>query len=170
MRRLFLSIVLLTGTATVVSAQTAATLQRDLESTLQAAQAAANRPGDESLDCEALQNELFANAKHPAVQSRIATAGAWAQDKQAAMNPMGGEMTTQGALTLFGGLVPGGDYAAIAAARAQAPMQQAQVARNLQQSTRMAQDMMGILPQMMRGQRVVELARARNCAWLQEQK
>ncbi len=32
----------------------------------------------------------------------------------------------------------------------------------------MAQEMMSIMPQMMRGNRVIQLAQARNCAWLAE--
>ncbi|HZO00375.1 MAG TPA: hypothetical protein VFB93_04180 [Burkholderiales bacterium] len=46
-----------------------------------------------------------------------------------------------------------------------AQSQQIEAAQNIQQRMQQAQEMIGIMPQMMRGQRVIELAQARNCEW-----
>ena len=43
---------------------------------------------------------------------------------------------------------------------------QAEAAQNIQSRMQQAQEMIGILPHVMRGQRVIELAQARNCDWL----
>jgi hypothetical protein len=62
-------------------------------------------------------------------------------------------------------VVPGVDAAATAAMAAQAPAMQAQTQANVQARAQQAQSMTAMLPQMMRGQRLVELAQARNCDW-----
>ena len=53
-----------------------------------------------------------------------------------------------------------------AAAQAQAAQASVEAARNVQQMEERMNDMMTILPQMMRGQRLMELAQARKCDWL----
>jgi hypothetical protein len=168
MLRLFVLIVFLSGISTLASAQTPASTYGELQSALEAAQAGATRPGDESLSCEALETELVATVKQPAVQSYVAKSGAVAQERAAALNAASAGMATQSALTLFSSIVPGGAWAGHAAAVAQAQAQQAQAATNIQQRMQQAQEMMGIMPYLMRGQRVIELAQARSCAWLQE--
>jgi len=74
-------------------------------------------------------------------------------------------VATQTALTLFGSLVPGGAGLGLAGTAAMAQSQQIEAAQNIQQRMQQAQEMIGIMPQMMRGQRVIELAQARNCEW-----
>lgn len=86
----------------------------------------------------------------------------------AAINAAAARAATQTALTIFGTLVPGGDWAAVGAAAAMAPAQQAQAAQNVQQRMQQGQEMMRVLPQLMRGQRVIELAQARKCGWIQQ--
>ena len=54
MLRLFVLIVFLSGISTLASSQTRGSTYGELQSTLDAAQAGAIRPGDESLTCEAL--------------------------------------------------------------------------------------------------------------------
>ena len=68
-------VLLVAITCTVFGAafgQSPATMYGDIQSSLAAAEAAANRPGDESLRCGALQSELIASAKDPAMQSFVA--------------------------------------------------------------------------------------------------
>lgn len=168
MLRLFVLIVFLTGISALAHAQTPGSTYADLQSTLEAAQAGAIRPGDESLSCEALESELVATVKQPALQSYVAKSGAAAQEQLAAMNAASAGIATQSALTLFSSVVPGGAWAGLGAAAAQAQAQQAQAATNIQQRMQEAQEVMGIMPYIMRGQRVIELAQARNCAWLRE--
>jgi hypothetical protein len=65
-------------------------------------------------------------------------------------------------------MVPGGGGGGHSAAVAQAEAQKLQAARNIQERMQMAQEMMNIMPQMMRGNRVIQLAQARDCGWLAE--
>ncbi|MFN2400233.1 MAG: hypothetical protein ABR543_16585 [Gemmatimonadaceae bacterium] len=168
MLRLSVLIALLGGISASTSAQTPGTMYGDLQSALEKAQAGAHRPGDESLSCEALESELVAAAKDPALQSYVAKMGAVAQEKLGALNAASKVMAAQSAVTVFSSIVPGGAWAGQAAAAAQLPAQQAQAARNIQEAMQQAQEMMPVMPQLMRGQRVIELAQARDCAWLRE--
>jgi hypothetical protein len=168
MVRLFLLIVFLSGIAALASAQTPESTYRELQSTLDVSQAGAIRPGDESLSCEALESELVAAVKQPAVQWYVAKSGAAAQERAAALNAASAGTAAQSALTLFSSIVPGGAWAGHAAGVAQAQAQQAQAASNIQQRMQRAQEMIGIMPYLMRGQRVIDLAQVRNCAWLRD--
>ncbi len=161
-------IAFLGGISASTVAQTPQTMQGDLESALQKAQTAAYRPGDESLSCEKLESELVVVVKDPALQSHVAKSGAVAQEKIAAMNAASQNMAAQSALTIFSSIVPGGAWAGQAAAAAQLPAQRMQTARNIEQAMLQAQEMIGVMPQIMRGQRVLELAQARDCAWLRD--
>jgi len=162
------TIALLCAVSSAASGQAPATMYGDLQSSLSAAEAAANRPGDESLACDALQSELVASAKDPAFQSFVAKSGAIAQEKMAAMSAGAAGMGTQAAITIMGSVVPGGAWAGHAASVAQAEAAKAQAARNMQQSMQQAQEMMTIMPRLMRGQKVIELAQKRDCTWLKE--
>ena len=166
MLRLFAVIAVLSAMTAPVRAQTPASTYTDLQAGLEAAQAAANRPGDAALGCDALEKELVASVKHPAVESYMAKSGAAAKEQMAAMNAARGRAATQTALTLFGSLVPGGAGLGLAGTAAMAQSQQLEAARNIEQRMQQAQEMIGIMPQMMRGQRVIELAQARNCDWM----
>ena len=168
MFRMFMSIVWLGGITALASAQTPGSTYDQLQQTYAAAEAAAVRPGDENLDCDGLATELVAVAKDSAVQAYIVKAGAAAQRQYDAMNAAAAAMAAQSAFTLIGSIVPGGGWAGHSAAVAQAEAQKLQAARNIQERMQMAQEMMSIMPQMMRGNRVVQLAQARNCAWLAE--
>lgn len=168
MSRISVLIALLGGIYASASAQTPGAMYGDLQSALEKAAAGADRPGDGSLNCEALEDELVTVAKAPALQSYIAKMGAVAQEKIDAMNAASKGMAAQSAITIFSSIVPGGAWIGQAAAAAQLPAQQAQAARNIQQTMQQAQELMPIMPQLMRGQRVIELAQARNCTWLRE--
>jgi hypothetical protein len=156
----------LVGVAASSAAQMPALDPAELEAALASAQAAAVRPGDEALDCEALEGELVAVARDPALQAHVSRSGAIAQEKIDAMNGMAAAAAAQTALTIFSAVVPGGAWLGQAAAAAQLPAQQAQAAHNLEQSVQQARDLMTVMPQILRGQRVIELAQARECAWL----
>lgn len=136
----------------------------ELGAAMQAAQAQAVRPGDEALDCDALENELTTVASDPALQARVQAAGAAAQERAPA--PSGRSAGAAAAMTLFSSMVPGLDMAGLAASAAQAQGQQAQAAATMQTRMQQMQSMMANLPLMMRGQRVVELAQARKCDWI----
>lgn len=158
----------LSGTAAWCAAQSPETRYRELQSALEAAQAQALRPGDEALSCQALESELVTTANDPSVQSVVAKQGAAAQEQQAAINAASSRIASQTAVTVFSSIVPGGGWAGLAMGMAQGQAQQAQAASNIQQRMQQSQEMMGIMPQIMRGARVMELAQARNCAWLRD--
>jgi hypothetical protein len=162
------AIVLLHAVSAAAFGQSTAAMYGDLQSSMAAAAAAATRPGDEALGCEALQSELVATAKDPAVQVFVAKSGAIAQDKMAAMSAAGAGMGAQAAMTIMSSLGPGGAWAGYGANVAQAQAAQGMAARNMEQQMQQAPEMMTIMPQMMRGQKVIGLAQRRNCEWLQE--
>ena len=146
-------------------AQMTAPKAMEMQSRLEAAQAAASRAGDAALTCDQLENELVGTAKDPSLQSFVANSGGVAKEQMNALNVASGRAATQTALTLISAVVPGGRALGFAGMAAQASTQQADAARNIPQSIQQAQDMMAILPQLLRGQRVIELAQARDCAW-----
>lgn len=168
MFRIIVSFVLLNGFSLAAAAQSPGSAYQQMQSELEAAQANALRPGDESLDCEALSAELVATVQQPAVQSYVARSGAAAQARAAALSKASTGMAARSALTLFGSLVPGGAWIAHGVGAAQAQAQQAQAAGQIEQRMRQAQEMMTIMPQLMRGQRLIELAQSRACPWLAE--
>jgi hypothetical protein len=136
-----------------------------LEAALAAAQASASRPGDESLGCAALEKELTTQANDPALRSYIEKSGAAAQEKMAAMNAAQGRTKSEAAATLFSSIMPGADMAMTLGAAAQGPGQQAQAAQGMQARMQQMNELVAVMPQLMRGQRVIELGQARNCAW-----
>ena len=154
------------GSFGLVHAQMTAPNSMEMQSQLEAAQAAASRAGDAALSCDQLENELVVAAKDPSLQSFVAKGGGVAKEQMNALNAASGRAATQTALTVISAVVPGGRMLGFAGMAAQASTQQADAARNVQQSIQQAQDLMAILPQLMRGHRVIELAQARDCAWI----
>jgi hypothetical protein len=139
-----------------------------MQAAFQKAQADSIRPGDEKLDCDALKEEMIENASKPEVQAYVEKSGAWAKKEKDAMKPGKGRVAVQTAVSVFSSVVPGGDWAGIMAAKAQAPMQQAQTMQRLQEHMQMMNEMIPIMPYMMRGQRVVDLAKMRSCDWAKD--
>jgi hypothetical protein len=133
---------------------------------MEAAQAAASRPGDDQFDCDQLQQEFAATTTDPALHAQIQAAGAQAQADMAAMGgPANAEVARQTATTAAGSLVPGARMPALAATAANAEAAKARGAERIESRMAQAGQMSAMLPNMMRGQRLVELATARQCAW-----
>jgi hypothetical protein len=141
----------------------------DLEVKMAAAVAGANKPGDVALGCEAIQKELVATVKDPAMQAVFVKQGAWAQQQIDKLNAVPGAPTGSVAAQLLTGFapsfVPGLGAAGMAAQAAQAQAMEAQATMNQQQMMQRMQGMSTILPQLMRSQRLVELGQARKCEW-----
>lgn len=151
--------------STSAVAQDAARFQ-NLANGLDKAQREAVREGDERLDCPALEQQLIAAVTAPPVQDYIAKSGERAQQDMARAQPDPARMTAQAALTAFSSLVPGGAWVGFMAAAGQAAGMQMQAAQNVEQRMQQANEMVKILPQLLRGQRVIELAQARQCEWV----
>jgi hypothetical protein len=147
-----------------------------LQTAMADAQTKAIRPGDAAMNCDSLQRDLQAAVLDPAVQNVAKENGAVAKEKLDELEKGTAEAraaaATQVAGNIFMGItsafVPGagalGAASQQAAARAQAA--QAATAKNLQDITAMMDRMIVILPQVMRGQRVMELAYGKQCPWI----
>jgi hypothetical protein len=131
--------------------------------------AQASRPGDERLSCDQLQAEIVATMQDPAVQTAVAENGAQAQQQLDLMNAAQGAMRAQIGVSLFMGLasafIPGMGYLQpLMEAR-----QERQRQETMERAAQMLERMLPIMPQMMRGQRLYELAQAQQCAFLRQQ-
>ena len=146
---------------------------RQMQAAMEDAQKNAKRPGDDSLTCDALQNELVATVQDPAVQSVMQKQGAWGKEQQEKLDEAransGGAGSTAGQLAagFIAGFVPGFGAARSAAQNAQMHRQMQQAAANQEELQQRMQEMMTIMPQLMRAQRVSELAQRRKCDWIQ---
>jgi hypothetical protein len=149
-----------------------------LQTAMADAQTKAIRPGDAAMNCEALQGALQAAVLDPAVQTVAKQNGAVAQEQLDAIEKGTAEAKAAAATRIASGMVQGlasafvpgaGAFTAAsqqAAARAQAAQAQTQVAKNLQDMNAMMDRMIVILPQLMRGQHVMELAYGKQCPWI----
>ncbi|HEX5038446.1 MAG TPA: hypothetical protein VFX30_14930 [bacterium] len=138
-----------------------------MQEAMDAAEAGAKRPGDESLSCDALQKELGTVMKDPSVQAMVAQAGKQSQKDMEKMKNAKSQVALGTASSVAGSL-PGGDWAQLGAAMAQAPGQMAQAQQHRQEIQQMGGGMADALPSMMRGQRIMELAQAKKCEWAQQ--
>ena len=157
-------------------------LAEQLEAAQAAGEANASRPGDEALSCEALQAELVAIAQSTEMQSFAQTAGVQAQADLAKINEaQAAQQAAAGSRPrLFRGMVQGAASAVVpglgqaqagaqqAAAIAQSAQAQEEVRQNQQSMLALGGQAAAMAGPMMRGQRVMELAQARDCAWLKE--
>jgi hypothetical protein len=138
----------------------------DLQTAMAAAQAKSIHPGDEAMTCGALEKEFVANVTDSTVQTLVAKQGAEAQKQQKEVAAKG-QITSQAAMTMFSAFAPAGGWASLAAAEGQASTAQAQTAENLQKRMQQMNDLVSIMPKLMRAQRLLQLSMARNCTWLQ---
>ena len=148
-----------------------------MQAAADAAQKNAKRPGDEVMSCEAGQNELVATMQDPKVQTVIGKQGAWAKQQQDKLNagmaaanggPSKGSIAAQMAKGFATSMVPGAGMAQVAAQQAQAKRQIAESAQNQADMFARMNEMMTIMPQMMRAQRLAELGQNKKCDWAQE--
>jgi hypothetical protein len=176
-------VVAVIGVVVYAEPQNAAQMQQmqqlqKLQTAMADAQTKAVRPGDAEMSCDALQSELQAAVLDPAVQKVAQENGAVAKEKLDALEKGTAEAkaaaATSMASSIFMGitsaLVPGagmiGAAGQQAAARAQAAQAQAAAAKNIQDMNAMMDRMIVILPQMMRGQHVMQVAYGKQCPWM----
>jgi hypothetical protein len=106
-------------------------------------QTEAVRPGDELLDCDGLEKELIASMSDPAVQSHLTKIGVKKQAQPSLISSSPRNLNAPKTKTT-------------------------QLAtRNLQLEIRQMNELLAIAPQLIRGQRVLQLAQSRQCRWLQ---
>ena len=179
MARYVLALLLVAIVARPVFSQNSMQPHQKMQAAMAQAQSKAIKKGDEKLSCDALLTELMSVTQDPAMQAAATKLGAWSKEKQDALNAKAaaakGEMAVGMTMGLMSSLVtafiPGLSAmtggAGMARQQAQATQQQAEAARNVQSIAEMVDVMMPILPNLMRGERVIELAQTRNCEWVQ---
>jgi hypothetical protein len=174
-RALLISVSLLAAAGPALAQPSADQMEAEtqsIEASMAAAQAAAARPGDEQLTCEALQAEMNVTMNDPAMQAQLAQMGAQAQGQMDQANAARGQMMGMMGMSLFTGLassfIPGAGYAQSLAMRAQSQAMQSQADANVASRLEMARNVEGMMPQIMRGQRIYELAQARQCPFLND--
>lgn len=142
---------------------------REMWPAYEAAQAAASRPGDEKLGCEELQAQLAQATNDSTIQANVEAAGAAAERDMAAIAAAKRAYDAQLAGSVAGSAAasaaPGGQWAAFGAAAAQAEASKATGAGRMQQRAAQAGRAMQMMPQLLRGQRLLELAAAKDCEW-----
>ncbi len=144
-----------------------------------AMKAQAARPGDEALTCDQVQAEVVATVNAPEVQSVIQQQGGWAKaqiDKmqqgqqqadssQAAQPSMAGQVVRSLAM----GLIPANPvtgYAQVAAAASQNQALAAEARKNQAEMMAKMQQMMTIMPQIMRAAHLAEIGQAKGCEFM----
>jgi hypothetical protein len=132
---------------------------------MEQAQADAIKPGDEKLSCEQLEEQLISLTQSPEFQAQVEAGAAEAQKQQAAMNVAKGQIALQTFRTVIMTTMPGAAMPGMASAQSQAMAQGAQSMEQTKQRMEQAQKMMGLLPMLMRGQRVIELGSGKKCEW-----
>jgi hypothetical protein len=132
---------------------------------MEKAQAESNRPGDEKLTCDELQQQLVAIAQDPAFVAHVQAAGAEAVKDMAQMQASQNEIAAKTAATVIASMVPGAAMGQMVASAAENQVKAAQSAARVQSRMAEGQQMMAFMPQLLRGQRLVELAMVRQCEW-----
>lgn len=135
------------------------------------AQAAAIRPGDEALTCDALQTEMTTTMNGPEMQAFNAQNSAFAANAQERMaNARSGAGMAMG-MGMMGGIasafIPGMGFAQSMAMRAYGARMQGEANANQAMMAEQSANVEAAMPTLMRGQRIYELAQAKNCAFLQ---
>lgn len=118
----------------------AARMNADMQQAQASAAAQASRPGDETMDCAAIQAELMAQMQDPTFKAALGNMTAGAQDQKARQD------------------------AAMASGKAKAGDAESSAAFTKNTSTSLTT----MMPQIMRGQRLNELATAKKCAFLNQ--
>jgi hypothetical protein len=142
------------------------------QTAMMAAQAAALKPGDEALPCEALHKELVSTMNDPAIQAYAAKTNATFA-KDLAARDQKTPMTADYAAAMAAALAPNMAMAAGTMPMAPAPGQQ-MTPQQMQQAMQVQQQAMvtymnqlaPIMPSLMRTQRVTQLAAMKNCTWM----
>jgi hypothetical protein len=143
-----------------------------LQTAMIAAQAAAVKPGDDALPCEALDKELVSTMNSPAIQVYAAQSNPAYAQQIAAQQQKKVPMAAQAAAAMAAALVPGtgmtgmAQMPPVAPGQALTPQQMQQLMAAQQQAAVASMNQLEpIMPALMRSQRITMLAMVKNCAW-----
>ena len=140
-RLCILAVGILTVGAAAIEAQTLPKEYAEMAAAMQSAQARAVRAGDEALPCSALEKELVSSMNAPAIQAYADKSAAAAQKQATPPDKTKAPMTPQAAAALAASLGAGGG------------------AEQMKQ-------LIPIMPQIMRSQRLMQLAVVKQCTWM----
>lgn len=132
---------------------------------METAQLDASQPGDDKLSCDELQEQMLAIAQDPAFLEHVEAAGAAAEKDMAQMQVGKGEVAAKSAATVIAATVPGADMSHMMATAMENQSRAAQGKARREARMAQGQQMMGFMPKLMRGQRLIELGAARKCEW-----
>jgi hypothetical protein len=149
-----------------------ATAGASLERTMAQAQVDAIHPGDEQLTCDAIQAEMTTTMTDPSMRAELDQMGETAQAQRERAEQQQAQqraMVTTGIVTgVISSFVPGAGYAQGMLMQQQMREQEAQAQQGMRENESMMGNMEASMPQMMRGQRLYELAQTQNCPFLAE--
>ena len=169
---LALSLALSASPFAFAQAPTMESSSADLQAAQAQAQADAIHPGDDDLTCDQIQAEMATTMNSQEVRTNTAEMGETARAQQQRAHDMQGQMAAQVGVGMVTGVissfVPGAGYAQQAIVAAQMRQQQAQAAQGQQEMSGMMGNMSAMMPQMMRGQRLYQLADAKHCEFMQQ--
>jgi hypothetical protein len=137
-----------------------------------AAQAAAMKPGDEALPCEALHKELVTSMNDPSLQAYAAKTNPALAKEFAAREKKNSAMAPEAAAAMAAALaspmaMTGMPVVPTVAGQQMTPQQMQQMMLAQQQASIAYMNQMApIMPVLMRSQRVTQLAAVKNCAWI----
>jgi len=137
---------------------------KNFQTAMIAAQAAALRPGDEALGCEALQKEIITTMNDPSIQAYAAKTNAAYAKELAVRDKTKTAMTPQAAAALAAALAPSMAMAGLGGAGL-TPGQPVTPEQIQQAMLAQMNQLVVIMPVMMRSQRVTQLAMVKNCTW-----
>ena len=132
---------------------------------MEKAQAEASKPGDDILTCEQLEGELFAATQTPDFQAHVGDTAAEAEKRKKEMDLPKGQIAMQTFRAALMSTTPGAAMGGMAQAQAQAMAQGAQGMKQMKERAERTQKLTALLPTLMRGQRLIELASAKSCGW-----
>ncbi|MGH6950933.1 MAG: hypothetical protein ACREH4_08675 [Vitreimonas sp.] len=152
------------------TAQTIDDLNARMNAAMATAQAEAVRPGDEALTCEQIEAETVVIDQDPEYQAHVAAANQITQDMQeearGARGRVGAQIVGNIALGVARSYVPGLGYAQSLADRLQGDEESEPEASP--QAVAMMTSVEAQMPYIMRNQRLYELARTQQCAFMEE--
>lgn len=120
---------------------------QEMQTAMVAAQAKSMRLADEAMmTCEAIEKELVTSMNDPAIQTYAAKTDAVAKKDLAVLEKAKKPMTLEVALAMATGLAPTGN-------------------EDVQDQAAMMKPFISIMPQLMRSQRLIQLAFVQQCAW-----
>lgn len=135
--------------------------------------ASAAKPGDDALGCDEIAAEIAATGTDPQVQSVVQEQGAWAQGEMAKLQGAEANVESRASIAgqmftgVLGAVIPNPvtGYAQQAAMAAQGARQGAEAQKNLAERMAAMQKIMTIMPQLMRGAHLAQLAQGKGCAF-----